>query len=149
LIGVNPLEQLARGRDASRKSVVAQLGHVMESYVTNTASGTSGSLSYPSWGATWQTTLVSNSKTKSIATISQPSAGGCTTNVQNGICYQTLTSATDSVIWTILESTAERTKSSCTGAFVAATAWIAGQGKAGTICLAATNTLPAANASIY
>src|SRR3989344_9182473 len=150
LVGVNPLEQLARGRDTSRKSVVAQLGHAMESYVTNTASGTGGNLTYPAWTSAWQTSLTTNKETKSIASITQPT-GACTTNVQSGICYQTLSSGNDSVIWTMLESQAEKTKSGCTsgGTTFHAAAWIAGQGKAGTVCLNSATALPTANASIY
>jgi len=151
LVGVNPLEQLARGRDTSRKNVVAQLGHAMESYVTNTASGTGGALSYPNnWGSLWQTSLQANNEIKSVATINQPSGVACNTNVQGGICYSTLSSGANAVIWTMLESQAEKTKSGCTGAgSVAAAAWIAGQGKAGTICLTSSTAIPAANAVIY
>src|SRR4030065_277237 len=90
LVGVNPLEQLARGRDTSRKSVVAQLGHAMESYVTNTASGTGGALAYPVWGTTWQTSLQTSNEVKAVATITQPTSGGCNTNLQSGLCYSTL-----------------------------------------------------------
>jgi len=34
LVAINPLEQLARGRDAGRKSTVDELGHATQAYYT-------------------------------------------------------------------------------------------------------------------
>jgi prepilin-type N-terminal cleavage/methylation domain-containing protein len=55
---VNPAEQLARGRDASRKSAVNQLGKSVEAYIVDN----NGSL--PTQNATWMTTLQNGGELK-------------------------------------------------------------------------------------
>lgn len=146
LVGVNPLEQLKRGRDSSRKTVIAQLGHAMESYATAQAT-TVGAASYPSNSASWMSTLLSASEIKSLATL--PTAGtgaNCISNsMQTGtnVCYASLNSTT-AVIWTFTEADASKNLCPTSPNTLAAAAWISGQGKAGIDCLSTTASVPAA-----
>ena len=63
LVGVNPLEQLARGRDASKLSTVNGLGKAVQSYYT-TQNGT-----YPGTGAGWMNTLQTAGEIKVVPLI--------------------------------------------------------------------------------
>src|SRR5436309_3360735 len=38
LVAINPVEQINRGKDATRVSAMAQLGHALQTYATNNSS---------------------------------------------------------------------------------------------------------------
>lgn len=153
LVGINPLEQVKRGRDSSRKNVVAQLGHAMESYLTSQSTGGSSIPSYPPNSTTWMSTLQSNNEIKVLATVPElPPAGtggDCpSSSMQSGtnICYSSLDSTT-AVIWTFLES--DQSNKVCSSGNVAAAAWISSQGKTGIACLSSTTDVPSSATTLY
>src|ERR1700704_6424972 len=80
LVALNPLEQLARGRDAGRLSSVNQLGRAMQNYVTQ-----QGTNVYPVSGTTapavtWQTTyLVAAKEINNLVTVT-PTTTVCSGN---------------------------------------------------------------------
>lgn len=134
IVAINPLEQLARSRDAGRVSSVGQLGHAMQAYVTN-----QGSTTYPSPSATWQTTLQSSGEIQNLVNV--PAANpNCSTFAQGNICYQTYNTNQDAVVWTILESKSNYAKAGCSGSQVPAVAWISSVGKAGLTCVTSADT---------
>jgi prepilin-type N-terminal cleavage/methylation domain-containing protein len=131
LVALNPLEQLARGRDAGRKTTVDQMGHAVQSYYTTQ------NAVYPTQGTAWLTTLQNSGELKSTPT--NPSASGytigCNTaNVaQNGYCYQS--NATDAIVYARAESQSSKTTGGCTGTQVAWIVWSSAEGKTGVVCL--------------
>lgn len=98
LIAINPGEQIARGKDASRLQVVAQLGHAMQAYFTN-----QGSL--PVYSNAWQQALISSGDLNTIQAAPDDGNAVCAASYpysQNRICYAS--SGTDFAIWTGVES---------------------------------------------
>lgn len=129
LVAVNPLQQLARTRDAGRKASVSQLGHAMQSYYQ-----TNGQ--FPEQTNNWITNLVSKGQLQSVpAEIvnTQNPGAKCTAAgamLQNGYCLET--SATDAIVYTPLESESEKRKCNITeGAWYV---YDTTDGRAGTVC---------------
>lgn len=108
LIALNPIQQLARTRDGGRRSTVSQLGHAIEANAT----GRGGVYLTPS--STWITALVQAGEIASAPQNPPYSAPGgasnCTTNAQNGFCYNTFGSNTRAIVFARLESAAENSK---------------------------------------
>jgi len=140
LVALNPLEQLARARDAGRKTTVDQLGHAMESYYA-----TQNATYVTPVDNTWMTKLQTAGELKNIP--SNPNStgytAGCNTAsvAQSGYCYQS--NATDAVIYTRAESQSSKSTGLCAGTQVAWIAWSSAEGKTGVICLP-LNSDPAA-----
>lgn len=133
LAAVNPVEQLAKARDANRKTAVSDIGKAIEAYSTSKSD-------YPS-PATWDTDLTSNTD---LRVLPGNDAGfsytDCTTNLKKGLgspfgyCYNT-DSGSQAVVYARLESNGENSK--CSGA--TPLAWFAystANGSAGLVCTA-------------
>src|SRR3989344_7674475 len=106
LLAINPAEQLARGRDAGRKTAIGQLSRALQSYSTVNNS------SYPAANTTWINALTSSSDIKSLPAYVSYSLSGvvsCTTAAQNGFCYATDVT-NDAVAYIRLESGLEKNK---------------------------------------
>lgn len=98
LVAINPGEQIARGKDASRLQTVAQLGQAMQAYFI-----AQGSL--PTFGGTWQDALVASGDLKTVQAAPDDGNAVCAVSYpysQNRICYAS--SGTDFAIWTGVES---------------------------------------------
>ena len=134
LVAINPLEQLARGRDAGRKSTINQIGHGIEAYAT-------AQNGYPAQSTTWLTTLVTAGELKLAP--SNPTATGYTTGcntanvVQNGICYQT--NGATAIAYIRAESASSETAAGCTSGQQAWIVWSSAAGKTGLTCTAAAS----------
>jgi prepilin-type N-terminal cleavage/methylation domain-containing protein len=131
LIAIDPVQQLARGRDAGRKNSISQVGNSIQTYYTaNTA--------YPTAASGWDTTLTSAGELKVFpadpgGTVTAPACTGGA--VASGICYKA--SATDFVIYSHVESKTEKNKGTCAG--VDANTWYvysSALGRAGVACQA-------------
>jgi prepilin-type N-terminal cleavage/methylation domain-containing protein len=127
LVAINPVQQLARTRDAGRKSSVSQIGHAVAAYYTS-RNGT-----YPAqatWGSDLTTSGELSSLPSSIAYTAGTVTSGCSANNSNNYCYYT--NATEgAVVYAKLESQAERSKCG------AAEAWFAysvQKGRGGIVC---------------
>lgn len=137
LVAINPLEQLARGRDAGRKSTVQQLGNAVQSFYT------AQDATYPTQDATWMTTIQTSGELKTLP--SNPTGTGYTVGcntlniAQNGYCYQN--NGTDAIVYARAESRGSLTSAACTGTQVAWIVWSSAEGKTGLTCMAA-NTDP-------
>jgi type IV pilus assembly protein PilA len=134
LTAINPLEQLARGRDGGRKSTVSQLGNALQAYYT------SQNATYPTANATWITTLINSGEVKTVPSAVTPTPYTCVTNSQNGWCYNIV--GAEAVVFTRAESSSEATRAGCTGTQVAWIAWTSIAGKTGTTCTASNTTIP-------
>jgi prepilin-type N-terminal cleavage/methylation domain-containing protein len=134
LVAINPLEQLARGRDAGRKTTVDQLGKAVQSYYT------SQSAVYPTEDNVWMTTIQTSGELKTLPT--NPSGGssydtGCNTAgvVQRGYCYQT--DDVDAIVYARAESKSSITTGGCASGQEAWIVWASELGKTGVACTAA------------
>lgn len=125
---INPAEQLARGRDASRLSAVSQLGKAMERY-------TVGNPFPPSNSTSWQNPLVSSGELKSVITVTAPPNNNCYGPINHGnICYAD-DGGTCKIIYLYVESQTNITKAACSGSTPAATyLWLNSEGRAGLGC---------------
>lgn len=140
MVALNPVEQLARGRDASRINSVSQIGHALEAYATtnlNTYPPASGGA-----GGNWHQTLVDAGELKQVVTTTQPSSSACTTGLQSGFCYSSPAGNTSAVVWTNLESANSRTRGQCTSSQFPAAVYDSAQGKAGIACLSSATFTP-------
>lgn len=125
LVAIDPIEQLARGRDSGYKSSTGQLGRAVQAYYT-------AQQAYPTANNTWMTTLQNSGEIKTLP--SGYNAPGCTGGgIQNNFCLKQ--NGIDFVVYTHLESKVERNKGTC--ANTAANTWYvysSAAGKAGVVC---------------
>lgn len=135
LIAIDPVEQLARGRDSGRKASIGQLGRATQAYYTAHVESTNP---YP-LAAGWNTTLLNSGEIKVFP--NHPDTSPLTTCTGGGVlatdfCYKVNSTQTEVIIFTHLESKSERTKFLPTCASIA-TAWYlysTSDGRAGTWC---------------
>lgn len=138
LVAINPVQQLARTRDAGRKSTVAQMGHALEAYYTTQ------NANYPD-ASGWATFLVTAGELSVVPSIISNSLSAlCSGSLDNGWCYDT-DSNTMAVIYSALESDSEINK--CTGTSTDAWfVWSTQDGRAGLVC---DNTEPTAGSQVF
>ena len=128
LLAVDPAEQLARGRDASRISAVTQVGRALQAYYT--AQGAS----YPPAAAAWIVSLTTSKDLPSVIPQypSNTAYGACATNViGTGYCYNA-TGVTDAVVYARLES--QLYKSKCAATQTAYWAFASANARACQVC---------------
>ena len=144
LLALNPIQQLARTRDAGRKSGVAQLGHAIE------ANATTNNGVYLTPVATWITSLQTSGEISSIPQViaySAPASGthpigapcatvGTVFN-QSNYCYTTYGGNTRAIVYSRLESGADNNR--CTALQAAWFVYSTTNSSAGILC----TTLPA------
>jgi len=151
LVAINPAQQLARTRDAGRKSSVTQLGHSLEAYYTShsgeylDASNCLLADGGPLLSA-WIGCLVFAGEMSSVPTEIANSVGHvdnvhCSTlavdapleGEQNEYCYVVNGTSSAAIIWTVLESQTEESKCPVTQTpnFI----WNTTDGRGGTVCL--------------
>ena len=137
LIAINPLEQLARGRDAGRKSSVRQLGGAVQSYYTGQNSA------YVTADNAWMTALQTAGELKTLP--SNPTASGYTTGcftatavatsggTSLGYCYQA--NATEAIVYARAESKSFVTTAGCNPTTqLTWIVWSSADGKTGVTC---------------
>lgn len=123
LVAINPAEQLARTRDSGRASSITQLGHAVEAYYT------AHNAIYPS-ASTWGSALSVSGEVSTVPSGVNFADGTtpCTVGATSGWCY--VTNATDTIIYTRLESKSYGSKCSNTAWMLFSTV----QGRGGTYC---------------
>jgi len=107
LVAINPLEQIARGRDAERKTTVSSLSNALESSVVFQSQ-------YPEAQANWMNSLVDEGELKTVP----PAVSGdsCEADVldgiyeHNGYCYATNSDQTQAIVYALLESSSENSE---------------------------------------
>ncbi|MBI2034142.1 MAG: type II secretion system protein [Candidatus Levybacteria bacterium] len=126
LIAINPLDQIARGRDAGRKSNLSQLRHAVQSrYTVKNAV-------FVTADPTWITTLVNEGEIRNAPAVIEYITSGitpCQTNQQNYYCYQT--DGFEAIIYVRLESGPEREKCMPDDPYFL---WASAQSATGTVC---------------
>jgi len=137
IVIINPLEQLARGRDAGRKTTVNQLGNALQGYYASQNS-------YPLQSATWMGDLQSSGEIKTLP-VNPTGAGytiGCNTALtdQGGYCYRT--DGTDAVVYARAESKSYATTAKCAAGAIAWIVWSSADGKSGLTCVSPSTADP-------
>lgn len=138
LVAINPVQQLARTRDAGRKNTIGTLGNSMEAYAT-THSG-----SYVTESTSWITALVTAGEVSVAPAAVTYSAGptACSNAAQNSTwCYDY--AAPNAIVYARMESTAENSVCGANRAFFT---WSSANGGAGIVC---TATEPAAGLQTF
>lgn len=147
LIALNPVQQLARTRDAGRIAAVTQLGHAMEAYATSNNS------LYPTENATWITSLQTAGEISTVPTNTAPTApaatgkatpavcSGAGLGIQGNFCYNTSNGTTGGpiIVYSALESAANNTR--CAGTTVAFAVYSSADGRGGIVCAASYATV--------
>ena len=136
LVAIDPLEQLARGRDAGRKTAVGQIGHALQAYYTAREG-----IGYVSTSGNYQTDLFNAGELKTVATNPNYSAigaasAGCAAGAatQGTYCYQVFASGSnqEAIVYARLESKVENNK--CPVGSAAWYVWTSNLGRAGGLC---------------
>ena len=140
LIAIDPLEQLARGRDSGRLSSVTQLGRAFQAYLAG-----QNLSAYPVISTTWQTTyLVASGDIKNGIILNPAPKTSCDPTAayaEGNFCYKPLTktvASDDAAIWVGVDSKSSRSKvpaASCAATAFPVAIYIMSQGKAGVTCL--------------
>lgn len=136
IVAVNPLEQLARSRDSSRISSIAQIGLALDSYSTSH----NGAL--PTSSPTWMVTLINlddlRSAPKNPSYVLVTGAGCNSVNNHNGFCYAVV--GGDAIVYARVESRVYN--GLCSGLQVAWTVYSTADGREGIVCSADASTDP-------
>lgn len=142
LIAINPLEQLARARDAGRQSTVSQLGKAVQAYYT------ANNAVYPVGNTSWLTTLQGSSDIKTVPPENQVSGvtASCASGFkQNGWCYYTavVASGPEALVYSVSESKSLLSKcpANTPAAYIV---WSSYEGKTGVTCVLPTTAGPQA-----
>lgn len=130
-LAINPAQQLARTRDAGRKSAISQLGRSLEAYAT------SHSGNYVPEDNTWITSLKNAGELSNLPAAIVPSISGasdCSTNAQNGYCYNAsdASGAGPIVAYASMESAAENSR--CGTGKIAYFVWSTEDSRGGVVC---------------
>jgi prepilin-type N-terminal cleavage/methylation domain-containing protein len=129
LVAINPVQQLARTRDAGRKSGVGQVGRAMEAYYT--AHGGS----YIAESTTWLNDLMNAGELSTVPSGINPGVTGytaCADNILSNWCYDTNgASLSNAIVYTVLESQSESSKCA---AGLPVFAWSTADGRGGLVC---------------
>ena len=140
LVAIDPIEQLARGRDAGRKSVTTETGRAFQAYYTANAV-------YPTV-AQWTNAAATNVMMMSgeikvipTQTATTPATACTGGSLVNNFCYKVNLAGPDIIFYTHVDSKLEKNKGTC--ANVAANTWYvysSFDGRAGIVCQAAEPT---------
>ena len=130
LVAIDPGEQLARGRDASRKSSISQLGRAIQAYYTANGAYLDASVGVPTG---WRAILLAAGDIKVFpSVVPNTPVFTCTGGPENGFCYRGSPTTTDMVVSTRMESKSERNK--CAGGVATWYVYSTAEGKAGLYC---------------
>lgn len=162
ILGLNPVEQIARARDAQRKTTLGQLARALQAYATSnngtypvaaggavppTPTPVSVGLNTPTpipptpapAPGTWLGTLQSAGEIKSAPAISGTT---CTLNVQSGYCYGTgiIAGNSEAIVYVKLGSLSEKSK--CADTDETYFLWSSVDNKTGVVCRTSDPTMP-------
>lgn len=122
LVAINPVQQLARTRDAGRKSAVTQVGGALEAYYTThggkyLVTANCQTDANPDVGPDWMTCLKTAGELSTPpGAINYTLGAACATDgtnnsaVQNGFCYTVNAAGDEAVVYARLESDSEASK---------------------------------------
>lgn len=141
LIAIDPLEQLARSRDAGKLSLTAQLGHALDAYAAGNAGSTANP--YPAIGSgttRWIDTLVSAGEVATVPGASGTVGCGTSGTVNNTWCYNVSGAGTaqNAVVYARLESKRNTALCANPATEVPWAVYSTADGRGGVVCTTAT-----------
>lgn len=144
LVAINPAEQLAKTRDASRKTTAGQLSRAVQAYYISHQKYPEGLHYGTPTEPRWITQLVNAGEIKSVPTnpnYSLANTGVCGRNVEGGYCYSSR-DRTEAVVFVRMESSSERKRCGFEAGVSTFFLWqsVSNNGNAGYFC--ATNDEP-------
>ena len=139
IVAINPLQNLAKTRDAGRLNGVGQIGHAMEAYATNNNGVyVPESANWIGGGAAGTVNLVNAGEINAVpARITNSLTAYCTNSFpQNGFCYNATSAAGAGpiVIYSRLEANANISR--CAAGQWAYAVYSSADGRAGIVCRA-------------
>lgn len=138
LLAIDPVEQLARTRDAGRASTVSQLGRALSAFYTNSSA-------YPTQNNTWVTAIVTSGEVSTVPT--QIGTAGCPAGsaAQNGWCYTTgtVSGTPQAIVFALTESKRNDNLCATPATQVAWQVYSTAAGRGGIVCTANATTAPA------
>ncbi len=137
IVAVNPPEQLARGRDATRFAAIDQLGRGVQAYYIEQH----GAYTIDPSGS-WITNFFTAGAIKAkpvnpVTPLTGPYPKGCYTfgNNQNDYCYANNgPGATDAIVYALAESKAQKARKNCPIGQDTWIVWSSADGKTGLVC---------------
>lgn len=129
IVAINPFQQLAKGRDAGRLSVTAQLGETAVTYSVQNGGN------FPTANNTWITTLQTAGEVTIVPapiSYSIPGVSACATNVQGNVCYKQSAVTGPIITYSRLESSSNNSR--CTSPAVAWAVYSSADGRGGIVC---------------
>ena len=144
LVAINPVEQLAKTRDAGRISSVTQLGHGVQAYYTNRNGCFPGNTTAPCAGGTeavWMDTLVTSGELSTllsnVAYTYTTNATACAENAMGSTgtdmwCYD-YDATNGSIVYATLESNTQDAKCA-TATDEAVAVYSTADGRGGVVC---------------
>ena len=136
LVAINPVEQLAKTRDAGRISTVTQVGHAIQAYYTAHATQTN---QYPTEAGPWYTELTTSGELSTFPSLIGYSGVitpcSAADNEYNGYCYDLDVSGSGygAIVYARMESNNQNSK--CTTVpEVAYAVFSSGDGRGGIVC---------------
>ncbi|MBI2430416.1 MAG: prepilin-type N-terminal cleavage/methylation domain-containing protein [Candidatus Levybacteria bacterium] len=143
LVAIDPVEQLARGRDTGMKSAIAEIGRAMTAYGTSR----NGLYLNPAIGnITFLTDLKNAGEIKTLPTRSIAIAGCSLTtagkSLQNDFCYSTDATATSFAVYATPESKSVKNLCPTEALPIAWYVYSSVDGRAGVVCTAAVTAEP-------
>jgi prepilin-type N-terminal cleavage/methylation domain-containing protein len=155
LVAINPVQQLARTRDAGRKSAVTQLGHALEAYYTSHGgSYLTTASNCPDGGTAWAQCLVDAGELSTVPseiTYSIAAITGCNNSAgtdpgeENRFCYDHDGVASEALVVAQLESDSESSKCSSGDPWFV---WSTDDGRGGLVCNASQPVCSAGSCSV-
>jgi prepilin-type N-terminal cleavage/methylation domain-containing protein len=142
LVALNPIQQLARTRDAGRQSAVTQIGHALEAYAV------SHDGEYPDETTTWMDTLETTGEIAKVPSAISYTTGvnACSNAAENGLCYDYDTLDGHAIIYARLESDSNNSRCTNAAAPDAYAVYSTIDGRGGIVCRA-TGSEPVADDS--
>jgi len=153
LVAINPVQQLARTRDAGRKSAVAQVGRALEAFYTTHGgryllASNCNTDADPDLGPDWMTCLQDSGEMSSPAaeiTYSVSGVTACVTQTISGIvhvehnnlCYAVNTAGDEAIVYSRLESNSDASKCTTSGN-IPFFVWSTRDGRGGIVCISGT-----------
>lgn len=135
LVALNPVQQLARTRDAGRLSAVTQIGHSIEAYATSNSGGyppTAGCTANST--TTWLNCLLNASEISSVPGKITNNLGDCSGNVVNGWCYNLYGTGARAIVYSRLEGNANINR--CNTGMDAYAVYSTANSRGGIVCVA-------------
>lgn len=142
LVAINPVEQLARGRDTSRRTAITEAGRGASAYYTTqgaVVNGTGGFLTNLKAAGEIKVIPDNPGTGADCTAFSGAETAGATANMESGYCFESNTTTNEFVIYSPIESSSEKLKATGNGTTTCTSGspyfvYSSAAGKTGVVC---------------